>query len=229
LGPTRKRQCVYILVLAVLTVATILVVSVASGVFLSNLVGPYQIHVKAGESTTTLAQTTSTSQTQTASTTTTTVASTTTASTMVTVSITVTLGTTLTTMAQKFLMQVASNSSISGLIFDSTKGLLDFTVSGPTGSSGFFDATIAKNLLSGQPIVLIDGVERSASVSQDPNFWYVHVTYPHSEHHVTIGGSNTIPEFPSAPLLILILMLVMIVLRRRPHKVSNAATALQTK
>jgi hypothetical protein len=111
--------------------------------------------------------------------------------------------------------QVASNSSVTSLIFDSTRRLLNFTVSGPPGSFGFFDATIARTLLSGQPIVMIDGVEHPASVTQDASFWYIHVTYSHSEHQITIGGSNTIPEFPPIPLLAVIFILAMIILRRR--------------
>jgi hypothetical protein len=115
-------------------------------------------------------------------------------------------------------MQVVSNSSVSNLVFDSTRGLLNFTVSGPSGTHGFFDATIARSLLSGAPVVLIDGVQSPASVSEDANFWYVHVTYMHSQHHVTIGGSNTVPEFPCVPLLAILLLLSIIILRRVAHK-----------
>jgi hypothetical protein len=112
-------------------------------------------------------------------------------------------------------MQVVSNSTVSNLVFDSARGLLNFTVSGPQGTYGFFGATIAKTLLSGQPVVLIDGVQTSATVSGDTNFWYIHVTYPHSQHQVTIGGSNTVPEFPSAAVLAVVLMLMIILTKRR--------------
>lgn len=117
-------------------------------------------------------------------------------------------------------LQVASNSTVSGLIFDSTRGILNFTVTGPTGTRGFFDATIAKSLFSGQPVVLIDGVQISATVSGDTNFWYIHVTYPHSQHHVTIGGSNTVPEFPSL-LLFPALLTVLLVVVRRERKIED--------
>jgi len=150
---------------------------------------------------------TSTYQTGTTVTQTSTAISTTTVSTVVTSTTTATI--------EGLQMQVVSNSSVSGLIFDSARGLLNFTVSGPEGTHGFFDATIAKTLLLGQPVVLIDGVEHPASVSEDPNLWYVHVTYAHSEHHITIGGLNTIPEFPAALLLLCVLMLVMVILKRR--------------
>jgi hypothetical protein len=117
-------------------------------------------------------------------------------------------------------MQVVSNSSVSGLVFDSTRGLLNFTVSGPSGTHGFFNATIATSLLSGQPIVLIDGVLSPASVSQDANFWYIHVTYMHSQHHITIGGSNTVPEFPPILLLTVTFAIVMVIFRRRTRYVT---------
>jgi hypothetical protein len=89
------------------------------------------------------------------------------------------------------------------------------SASGPSGSYGFFDAKIAKSLISGQPVVLIDGVQKPVMVTGDANFWYIHVTYSHSERQITIGGSNTIPEFPPIPLLAIVFILAMIILRRR--------------
>jgi hypothetical protein len=83
---------------------------------------------------------------------------------------------------------------------------------------GFFDATIAKSLLPGQPIVLIDRVQTPASMSQDANFWHIHVIYMHSQHQVTIGGSNTVPEFPFIHLLMILLLRSVIILRRVERK-----------
>ena len=140
-----------------------------------------------------------------------------------TVSTVVTSGTTATVAGLQ--MQVVSNSTVSGLVFDSTRGLLNFTVSGPAGTSGFFDATVAKTLLSGQPVVLIDGVQTSATVSGETNFWYIHVTYPHSQHHVTIGGSNTVPEFPSVLLLAIIIAVALAIFRRRLTQLESHAAA----
>jgi hypothetical protein len=147
------------------------------------------------------------------------VVSTVTQTSTITVSMVVTSVTTVT--VEGLQMQVVSNSSVSGLVFDSTRGLLNFTVSGPTGTYGFFNATIVKTLLSGQPVVLIDGVQSPASVTQDANFWYVHVTYMHSQHHVTIGGSNTVPEFPSTLLLMVAFVLVVVIFGRRTRYLSR--------
>jgi hypothetical protein len=94
-------------------------------------------------------------------------------------------------------------------------------VSGPSGSFGFFNVTVAKALLHGRPIVLVDGVEYSAIVTEDASFWYVYAVYSHSEHHITLGGAETVPEFPEAFSLLLLLVTLMIPLsfamRRLPQ------------
>jgi hypothetical protein len=130
-------------------------------------------------------------------------------------------GGTVTGLVQGLVMQVSSNSSVSNLVFDSSRNLLNFTVSGPAGTQGFFDAAIAKSLLLGQPVVLIDGAEHTASVTEDANYWYIHVTYPHSAHQVAIGGSNTIPEFPSITILAVIFVFAIIVFKRRTRCITS--------
>jgi hypothetical protein len=151
----------------------------------------------------------------------TTLTASTTLSTVVTVYTTLGTGGTVTAVVQGLVMQVSSNSSVSSLVFDSSRSLLNFTVSGPAGTYGFFDAAIAKSLLLGQPVVLIDGVEYPASVTEDGNFWYIHVTYSHSEHHVAIGGSNTIPEFPSSMVFMVTLVVAIIVFKRRTRCITS--------
>jgi hypothetical protein len=151
----------------------------------------------------------------------TTLVASTTLSTVVTVYTTVGTGGTVTGLVQGLVMQVSSNSSVSNLVFDSSRNLLNFTVSGPAGTYGFFDAAIAKSLLLGQPVILIDGVEHAASVTEDANFWYIHVAYPHSAHQVAIGGSNTIPEFPSITIFAVIFVFAIIVFKRRTRRISS--------
>jgi hypothetical protein len=155
----------------------------------------------------------------------TTLVASTTLSTVVTVYTTVGTGGTVTALVQGLVMQVSSNSSVSSFVFDSSRSLLNFTVSGPAGTYGFFDAAIAKSLLLGQPVVLIDGVEHAASVAEDADYWYIHVMYPHSAHHVAIGGSNTIPEFPSIAMLTVVFVFAIIVFKRRTRYVTRGSIA----
>jgi hypothetical protein len=133
--------------------------------------------------------------------------------------VTTTVSTVVTTTTIQWpQLELVSNSTILGLTFDPMRALLNFSVAGPAGSYGFIYATIPKSLLSGEPVVLIDGVETPASVSQDSDFWYIRVTYVHSQHRVIIGGSNTIPEFPSVPLFAIALMLASVIFRRRRER-----------
>jgi hypothetical protein len=117
---------------------------------------------------------------------------------------------TVTTTPENLVMQVVSNSSVSGLVFDSNRGILNFTVSGTSVSLGFFNVTLAKTLLHGRPIVLVDGMEHSAIVTEDTSFWYVYATYSHSEHHITVGGAETVPEFPETCSLVFLFVTLMV-------------------
>jgi hypothetical protein len=118
---------------------------------------------------------------------------------------------------QGLVMQVVSNSSVSDLVFNSVRGLLNFTVSGPPGTIGFINVKIARSLLSGEPVVLVDGVQQQAVVTGDPDFWYVYSSYYQSSHHITIGGSGTVPEFDHVfqALLVIVMSLTLILVRRR--------------
>lgn len=140
---------------------------------------------------------------------------TTASTTTVTASVTVTEG----TIVQGLVMQVVSNSTVSGLVFDSVRGLLNFTVSGPPGTSGFLSVKIAKGLLSGTPVLLIDGVQQQAVVTEDSNFWYINAAYTHSSHQITIGGSNAVPEFKEASQFLMavaiLISLALVSLRKR--------------
>ena len=52
-------------------------------------------------------------------------------------------------------------------------------------------------------------------MTEDADFWHIYATYLHSEHRVTIGVSNTIPEFSPVPLLAIILGISVFILRRK--------------
>ena len=126
-----------------------------------------------------------------------------------------TLATTTTVSIGGVLMQLISSSFVSAVTYDPARGVLSFLVAGPSGTPGFLNVTIGKNLLYGTPILLIDGVEHPAIVTRDIDCWHIYATYSHSQHRVTIGGSSTIPEFPPIPLLLAVFTLVIAILRRR--------------
>jgi len=119
-----------------------------------------------------------------------------------------------------YQVRLVTNSTLSGFIYDEARQLMNFTLSGPQGSTGYCRAAFAKALISGTPVVFIDGREVTyAPWSANETHYSVYFLYLHSAHSVTIGGSNTIPEFsPSMPMAAIALAAAALALRRiGPH------------
>jgi len=74
----------------------------------------------------------------------------------VTSTFTTTIATTITGAGGELKLQVTSNSTITNLAFDSSRRLINFTVSGTEGTRGFCYVLVAKELLDGRPVVLLD-------------------------------------------------------------------------
>ena len=140
-------------------------------------------------------------------------------------SATVTLPTTIYSISQSVgsanssYVQVSSNSTISALQFDSSRRLLNFTATGPSGTIGQTRVVIAETLLDGSPTVIIDDGKTqvlSLTVSTNSTHYTIDFTYPHSTHTITVGGSNTIPEFSTGtPVLVITLLFVTFGIGRR--------------
>ena len=110
---------------------------------------------------------------------------------------------------------VESNSTVTGLAFNSTSLTLSFAVTGPSGTKGYTKVTVAKTIVSNVTgiIVSLDGKELTASISSTNEYWIITFTYSHSTHQVTLNlndhsSSNSVPEFPSwtIPLLLSIIV-----------------------
>jgi hypothetical protein len=122
-------------------------------------------------------------------------------------------------------LQVSSNSSISNLQFDSQRKLITFTVGGPAGTMGLTSVTFARSLINGAPIVLIDNGNTSPTsltLTSNSTHYFLSITYPHSTHSITVGGSNTISEFNDNVTIVFLVVLatVSLVGFRRRHEYS---------
>ncbi|MGA2386562.1 MAG: hypothetical protein ABSG33_08515 [Candidatus Bathyarchaeia archaeon] len=96
---------------------------------------------------------------------------------------------------------IESNSTVSNLFFNSTDSELSFTVSGPTGTTGFAKVTIAKTLMpNGNLQVYMDGNPISSSEDSNGSYWIVTFTYHHSTHQVTIKPVTQAGNAPTAIL-----------------------------
>jgi hypothetical protein len=110
------------------------------------------------------------------------------------------------------VFSVASNSTVSALAFNSTDLQLGFTVTGPPGTTGFAQVTIAKTLASNitDLKVYLDGNPLEFSTSSTEDSWIVYLNYTHSTHYVTIALNTTLGDTAMTPLTMAVLILLAV-------------------
>ncbi len=91
---------------------------------------------------------------------------------------------------------VESNSTVTGLNFDSNNQVLGFNVSGSTDTSGYTKVTLAKTLAPNATgfKVAIDGRQITYTATSSSDYWILEFTYSHSTHQVTINAASTSQE-----------------------------------
>jgi hypothetical protein len=91
------------------------------------------------------------------------------------------------------LFSVSSNSTVSSLQFNSTTSELSFTVSGPSGTSGYVKCAIARTIVSNVENIklFLDGNQLSYDVTSTEDSWILSFTYSHSLHRVSINFPTT--------------------------------------
>jgi hypothetical protein len=105
---------------------------------------------------------------------------------------------------KNFSVEVASNSTVSDLQFKQQDKKVSFVIEGETGTRGVTQITIPKALLSGEMMVSIDGnaipPESSdvVAIADTEEGLTLEINYHHSEHTIEVSGTNVIPEFPLA-------------------------------
>jgi hypothetical protein len=94
-----------------------------------------------------------------------------------------------------------SNSTISSLSFDSATNQISFTVSGPSGTSGYTSLLFPKTFVANPADlkVYVDGLQTEYSIaSADENSWRIYFNYTHSTHGIVVSPyAQTTPEFPA--------------------------------
>jgi len=91
--------------------------------------------------------------------------------------------------AQQNVFSVTSNSTVSALAFDLAKNQLSFSVSGPTGTTGYVDISIAKSIAPDitNIQVYVDDEELQYTTTSTTNAWLLHFQYTHSSHKVVVN------------------------------------------
>jgi hypothetical protein len=104
-------------------------------------------------------------------------------------------------LEEKYVFSVISDSSVSGLGFNSTSKILGFTLEGASGTMGFANVTIAESLIAetaGLKLYL-DGNQKDYTATSSDTAWLLHFTYQHSAHSVTIDLSQSATPFLQTP------------------------------
>jgi hypothetical protein len=118
-----------------------------------------------------------------------------------------------------YTLVVNANASSSGLLFDANRRLINFTMSGADGTVGSFVVVIPKAVLDGTPVVFVDNQPVASTYTENNTHFLIRFNQGLSTHTVSLGGSNTIPEF-STPFLVAVSSMFITVALRRRHKSS---------
>jgi hypothetical protein len=113
-----------------------------------------------------------------------------------------------------FTIKILSNSTVKNLQLHAPEPKITFNVTGPAESAGFCNVTIPKSLIwtTDSWTVHVDGQPATFSITEDPKNTYVYITYEHSEHEITIEGTDIVAEFNSILPVIILLTLAAVLL-----------------
>ena len=97
---------------------------------------------------------------------------------------------------------VESNSTVTALAFNSTTSELSFSVSGPSNTSGYVKATIAKSIVPNAENIKIylDGNALNYSLTSQGDAWLLTFTYSHSTHKLSLFLGESSPELSYADM-----------------------------
>jgi hypothetical protein len=127
--------------------------------------------------------------------------------------------------SQTFNITVVTNSTIPTQTFNFSQAekKISFNVTGLSGTAGFCNITIPRALLYaalGNWAVKIDGTTLPSgnfTVTENGEYAFIYLNYSHSEHTIEIIGTWVVPEFPSAIILplFMIISLLFLTIRKR--------------
>jgi hypothetical protein len=99
------------------------------------------------------------------------------------------------------VFSVASNSTVTGLAFNSTSQMLGFKVSGETGTTGYVKVYISKSLMNDTSnLAVYFDEELLQPITQSMgDSWLVSFTYHHSAHTVTLALNSDLSNIQMQP------------------------------
>jgi hypothetical protein len=120
-----------------------------------------------------------------------------------------------------YTVVVSTNSTLGFFDFGVNQNQISFSVTGPTGTTGFCQITIPEDLVEGDFPVYLNGEPLMEGVDYTRVYNGTHtildITYSHSTHRIEIAGTNVVPEGSSLsfPLLLLVATFVVIIYKKK--------------
>jgi parallel beta-helix repeat protein len=129
-----------------------------------------------------------------------------------------------------FSVSLVSNCTVYGdasrpFGFDQSYSDIAAMVFGPANTTGYFNLTLPKTLLSVPWEVRMDGNVVSAHISENQTHTTIYLNYSNNgqhSHYILIGGTVAMPEYPTASILLLLvlpaILLTILTARKRRRK-----------
>lgn len=117
--------------------------------------------------------------------------------------------------AAQNVFSVASNSTVSDLVFNANSRQLTFSVSGPNGTAGYVEVYIAKTLIDdpAKVKVYVDENEKAFATTEAAESWLLRFTYQHSTHAVTLSlAAEKQLSFFGTPLALIIIGSIIVII-----------------
>jgi hypothetical protein len=108
------------------------------------------------------------------------------------------------------ITEFSSNSTITGLNFNSSTRVLTFSAEGPSGTKGYVEITLEQDpTFNPQNIsVLFDGQPIEYTIESTNQSWILGFTYAHSIHNVIVNFNANPVKAPESPPFTIIAMLI---------------------
>ena len=128
------------------------------------------------------------------------------------------------------VFSIESNSTVSEVNFLSKLGIINFTVSGQHGTTGFINITLSKTILASSDGLrcYLDGNLKNSTITESDTSFFLFMTYPHSSHQITLHlntPSKTdfqTPLIAIASLAIILGISILYCCRRKTQKLISS-------
>ncbi len=138
-------------------------------------------------------------------------------------------------LGKTYYVPIFTNSTLSNFNFNPDAKSISFNVTGTTGT-GFSEITIPRALLYaalGEWVIKFDGITLTSenfTVTENAEYVFIHLYYPHSEHSIELIGTWIITEFNPNMLLAILMalsLIVAVVAIKQRKKLSTITTKYQ--